>query len=203
MDSSNKTLGDGESTKCYSPVILPDNSAISPQKNLTGLPRVAKDIASDVYSNIQNWNENHIKGANITKSIAQLKTNNSKAVHPDGLESLTNALYEVVQKLTGIAKALEFLASQMNALVKVHKKPTPLFLSLSNNQLAALVENIAEAYQSELKIKEHVLENIAHTKDDSELMFYAVSWTHQKNITNDINLKLETLLTETGHRKIT
>lgn len=80
-----------------------------------------------------------------------MKTNNSK-VHPDGLESLASTLSEVVQKLSGAAKALEFLASQMNALVKVHKKPTPLFLSLSNNQLAALVENIAEAYQSELKV---------------------------------------------------
>lgn len=48
-----------------------------------------------------------------------------------------------------------------------------------------------------------MLENIAHSKNKNEVMFYAISWTHQQNITNEIDLKLETLLTETGHRKVT
>lgn len=44
-----------------------------------------------------------------------------------------------------------------------------------------------------------VLENIAHSRNKDELMFFAASWTLQPYITRNINLKLEALLVETGH----
>lgn len=45
-----------------------------------------------------------------------------------------------------------------------------------------------------------VLENIAHSRNKDELMFLAASWCLQPYITKDVNLKLETLLVESGHR---
>lgn len=44
-----------------------------------------------------------------------------------------------------------------------------------------------------------VLENIAHSRNKNDLMFFAASWSHQPHITKDVNLKLEGLLVETGH----
>lgn len=46
-----------------------------------------------------------------------------------------------------------------------------------------------------------VLENIAHSRNKDELMFFAASWTLQPYITKTVNLKLEALLLETGHRQ--
>ncbi|KAK4885949.1 hypothetical protein RN001_002220 [Aquatica leii] len=199
--SPNKTLGDAEAR--FSSVILPESPAsVSRQKNLTGLPRVARDIVADLYNNIQRWNENHIIGANLAKAIAQMKSNNIDDCSDD-LDKLATDLYNVVQKLSGIAGAFEFLSNQMKSLVKLHKKQSPLFISLQNDQLVELVEAIAEAYKAEFKVKKFVLENIAHSRNKNEIMFYAVCWTHQQNINSEINLKLEMLLTETGHRKIT
>lgn len=126
-------------------------AAISGQKNLTGLPRVARDIAADVYNNIQKWNDCHITGSKITRDIVQLKSN-SETTYPEGLENFTTDLHEIVQKLSGISGALEFLASQMMSLVKLHKKITPLFISLNNEQLASIVQTIAEAYKAEFKV---------------------------------------------------
>lgn len=44
-----------------------------------------------------------------------------------------------------------------------------------------------------------VLENIAHSRNQDNLMFFAASWSLQPHITKDVNLKLEALLVETGH----
>lgn len=45
-----------------------------------------------------------------------------------------------------------------------------------------------------------VLENIAHARNEDEVMFFAACWTLQPYITRIVNLKLEALLIETGHR---
>lgn len=51
--------------------------------------------------------------------------------------------------------------------------------------------------------KEYVLENIAFSSNKNEVMFHAGCWTYQDCILKHCtNMKLETLLTETGHRKI-
>jgi hypothetical protein len=52
-------------------------------------------------------------------------------------------------------------------------------------------------------VKEFVLENIAHSKNQDEAMFLAALWTYQYKISDRIGLKLETLLVETGHRRVT
>lgn len=45
-----------------------------------------------------------------------------------------------------------------------------------------------------------VLENIAHSRNKDELMFFAASWTLQPYITRNITLNLQALLVETGHQ---
>ncbi|CAH0551557.1 unnamed protein product [Brassicogethes aeneus] len=184
----------------FSPVILPVSPAAgSPQKNLTGSPRVARDIVADLYNNIQRWNDLHIKGSNIVKQIAVFKSDNPNKFTPE-LEDYTNALYEVVVSLVVYRNCFENLTSQIKALSKLNKEKEILFISLNGIELSNLVESISLAYRDEFKVKEHILENIAHTKGKNEVMFYAASWTHQCNITSDVNFKLETLLVETGHR---
>lgn len=56
---------------------------------------------------------------------------------------------------------------------------------------------------SYLQNKEFISENICHIQGKDKLMFYAANWTHQPYITSEINLSLESLLIETGHRNKT
>ncbi|XP_019879750.1 uncharacterized protein LOC109607713 isoform X2 [Aethina tumida] len=132
----------------FSPVKLPQSPAAGAlQKNLTGSPRVARDIVADLYNNIQKWNDFHIKGSTIVKKIVAVKSE-SQENYTIELEEYTKALFEVMTSL----------------------------------------------------IKTTVLENIGHAKDKHEAMFYAASWTHQDYITKRIDMKLECLVVETGHR---
>lgn len=123
----------------------------SPNKNITGLPRVAKDIAADVHNNIQKWNEKHVIGAQIIKKISILKSNSIQLL-PTGLDILIQELCDIVQNLTIYSNALVFLSSQMKALVKLHKQKTPLFISMDIDKLHELVEEISNAYKTELKV---------------------------------------------------
>lgn len=197
-------------------------AAASPQRNLTGLPRVARDIAADVYNNIQKWNDYHIKGANVIKEIGLLLSDNPKNFSP-ALETHTNKLHDIVQNLRVFSNALEFLANQMTALVKLLKRQCTTFHFINSRCLGRYCPSYSRGLQNRiqsklmyyfhnciqvltiyLQRKEYVLENIAFSKDKSEIMFHASCWTYQENILKyQVNLKLETLLVETGHRKIT
>jgi hypothetical protein len=189
--------------KGFSPIILPQSPAAgSPQKNLTGLPRVVRDLVADVYNNIQWWNDLHIKGATVVKEIASLKSNNPKDFS-SSLEQLTNELYTLVQSLKQFKDGLLVYTTQIMASVKLQKDPEPLFISLDMSAVARLVEEIAKAYEAEFSVKEFVLENIAHSKNKDEAMFLAALWTYQYKISDRIGLKLEALLVETGHRRVT
>ncbi|RZC38101.1 uncharacterized protein BDFB_006101, partial [Asbolus verrucosus] len=161
-------------------------AAASPQKNLTGLPRVVRDLVADVYNNIQKWNDLHIKGANIVKQVASLKSNNPKDFSLD-LEEFMNELYTTVQALRHYKDALLSFTSQMKALPKLQKESEQLFISLSARSMSNLVEEISKAYEAEFGVKELVLENIAHSKNKDEAMFLAALWTYQHKIPDKNN----------------
>ncbi|XP_025835218.1 uncharacterized protein LOC112905961 [Agrilus planipennis] len=57
-------------------VSIVKGSPASSERNLTGSPRVAKDIIADVYNAIQHWNDHHIKGQLVLESIAHSRNIN-------------------------------------------------------------------------------------------------------------------------------
>ncbi len=60
--------------------------------------------------------------------------------------------------------------------------------------------DLHEMYAKELKLKQAVLENVAHASDRDVLMFYTASWTHEPYIERTSAKLLETMLVESGHR---
>ncbi|GJQ66055.1 tun [Trypoxylus dichotomus] len=90
MANKTPTKDAGNIEITYSPITLQQSPGYT-SKNLTGLPRVAKDIAADVYNSVQKWNDSHIQGASIVKQIVNLKCNNKKK-YPNGLEELIDEL---------------------------------------------------------------------------------------------------------------
>lgn len=41
------------------------------QRNLTGYPRIIRDLSADIFNDIQQWNGLHIRGAKMIKEIAR------------------------------------------------------------------------------------------------------------------------------------
>ena len=55
--------------------IVPESIGVSPGKNLTGNPRVARDLIVDIHNNIQKWNNFYLEGLKIVKEIIKIKEN--------------------------------------------------------------------------------------------------------------------------------
>lgn len=123
--------------------------------NLTGLPRVAKDIAADIYNTIQKWNDSHIQGAAIVKKIINLKYDRGRKYTED-LEKFIEELEEIVHRLSLQANSLTFLSKQISSLSRLHHQHR-LFITLSATELSNSVDAVAKAYQLELKVYPIVL----------------------------------------------
>lgn len=125
------------------------------QRNITGIPRNVRDIAADIYNNIQKWNALHIKGATLVKEIALLKCD-SRNVYPSGLEIMSTSLMEVIEAQRIILENLKTSSNQLENLQKLHKSCTPLFISWSLERTAVIGEKIFEAYNKEFEVFFHI-----------------------------------------------
>lgn len=63
---------------------------------MTGNPRILKDLAADVYNFIQKWNNVHLHGMSLLKSITELKVDSS---YPRGLQELCDELEKDVDQM--------------------------------------------------------------------------------------------------------
>lgn len=64
------------------------------------------------------------------------------------------------------------------------------------------MENLYTSYKEEAKTKRIILENIAHVNGDAEKMVYLTSWIYQPQTSDNLKFQIETMLIETGLRKI-
>jgi hypothetical protein len=60
--------------------------------------------------------------------------------------------------------------------------------------------DITSAYEEELSLKTFIKENIAHAPDEDNRLFYVSAWVNQPYISNSVEIAVEALLKETGHR---
>ncbi|KAJ6661933.1 hypothetical protein lerEdw1_013104 [Lerista edwardsae] len=61
---------------------------------------------------------------------------------------------------------------------------------------------LLQMYSMELKLKQTIVQEIAHTTDRDLLMVYLSSWLYQPYIENSSTILLESMLLETGHRQV-
>lgn len=72
------------------------------------------------------------------------------------------------------------------------------FLSVSEDTSQLLLS----AFTEELKLKQVIVQELAHTASFDLSMVYLSCWLHQPNIPPQSRLTLEALLLETGHRTL-
>lgn len=121
----------------------------SPQKNLTGYPRVIRDIVIDVHNNIQAWNKLHLEGCRIVQDIVQKKANNPRS-YTRGLETSVNELKDVVTKLDSINQKFTEYAAQVSAVGKL--RLNELVFSMDSINIAAMLDSVKDAYQQEYEV---------------------------------------------------
>ncbi|XP_015118721.1 cyclin-dependent kinase 2-interacting protein [Diachasma alloeum] len=179
----------------FSPVVTSPKT--SPHQNLTGAKRIVKDLAATIHSSIQQWNNTHIHGVEVLNAITAMKGDES---FPEGLQELCDTLEKDVDELDQIVSNLKLSLHQMTAGVSLHRGPDKLFKTWPNERFVEIAQLIYDAYKDEADLKRKILENVAHDSRDSWKMLHLAAWVHQPMIPHDLNVSLESLLTETGHR---
>ncbi|XP_053594766.1 cyclin-dependent kinase 2-interacting protein [Microplitis demolitor] len=169
----------------------------SPQKNLTGNPRIIKDLAADIHRDIQTWNGIHLHGLSIIKSITAIKTDDSFS---EEILELCDQLEKDIELLDGVVVRLNRALSQIKTVSLIHNSNDKLFKTWSTKKFEKAVEQIYEAYREEAGFKRSILENVAHGYTDSWKMLHLAAWVHQPMLPHNLNTTLESLLIETGHR---
>lgn len=123
-------------------------SPCSSGKNITGLPRQVRDLAADIHNYIQQWNENHVRGAKLIKQLAWEKAA-AQTTYPKSIDSLTVAIYEITQNLKAVVTAIENVKNKMGSLCALCKYNKPMFISLSVEDTVNTFNEIINAYCEE------------------------------------------------------
>ncbi|KAK0163185.1 hypothetical protein PV327_006893 [Microctonus hyperodae] len=170
----------------------------STQVNLTGNPRILKDLAADTYNFIQKWNKVHLHGMSLLRSITELKVDSS---YPRGLQELCDDLEKDVDQMDRIVTSLKSVVSRTNAVVSLQEgKKGKIFTTWPTEYFSEAIEEIYEAYKNEAMMKRKILENVAHFHQESMKMLHLTIWAHQSMIPHKLGMTLQSLLAETGHR---
>ncbi|XP_063146424.1 cyclin-dependent kinase 2-interacting protein isoform X2 [Candoia aspera] len=107
-------------------------------------------------------------------------------------------IHEKMEKLCSTTKGVCDLETYHNA--REHKGP--LFHTWPVSYFYDVSVKLLDMYSQELKLKQTIVEEIAHTADQDLLMVYLSSWLYQPYIDNSNIVLLESMLLETGHRQL-
>ncbi|XP_062824565.1 cyclin-dependent kinase 2-interacting protein isoform X2 [Anolis carolinensis] len=187
--------------------------------------RKIKDNAADWHNLIMKWETLNNNGFTTATKIVNIKIateskeNKLEIEHDDissepgklssdynvELEACCTELLEIFKNMVKIHHKMERLCSTTKGICNLetyhhgdhakpffHTWPTPYFYEVSVKLL--------DMYSNELKLKETIVQEIAHTADQNLMMVYLSSWLYQPYIENTSTVLLESMLLETGHR---
>uniref|UniRef100_A0A8D0BBK5 Cyclin dependent kinase 2 interacting protein n=1 Tax=Salvator merianae TaxID=96440 RepID=A0A8D0BBK5_SALMN len=123
------------------------------------------------------------------------------------LELCCTELLTTFENMAKIHQKMERLCSTTKGICELEKfnhqdRKTPFFHTWSTPYFYEVCMKLLDMYSNELKLKQTIVQEIAHTADQDLLMVYLSSWLYQPYIDNTSTLLLESMLLETGHRKL-
>ncbi|XP_068457007.1 cyclin-dependent kinase 2-interacting protein [Clinocottus analis] len=116
-------------------------------------------------------------------------------------------LQDVVDKMVVVVKKMERLTASQQGLQDLeHFQFGPggrtLFHSWTARHFKESSRMLLDSFSQELKLKQTLLQELAHSVSSDLCMVYLSCWLHQPFITPQTRLALEALLLETGHHPL-
>ncbi|XP_011167577.1 cyclin-dependent kinase 2-interacting protein isoform X2 [Solenopsis invicta] len=166
-------------------------------RNLTGTVRLVRDLAADIYANIQQWNNLHIEGLTYLKDITRESHNQN---YYENLQTFCDKLENICDNLDGIVRNFDQIKHQLIAISILQKTTDKLFVTWPTIKFGEVAETIYKAYYMEAKSKRKLLENVAHNYTEPWKMLHLAAWVCEPLLTEDLTILLDSLLIETGYR---
>lgn len=164
----------------------PDDFMITP---------IIRDVVIDFHSNIQKWNVNHDAGVDLVLKITQTKKSDC---YSEKLQNLCLQLEVICDKADEIVEKMYKLSDRVSRLQLItENRDCNIFFTWPIKKFGDCLQNIFTAYQKEAKVKRIVLENVAHSSNNSLKMLYLTAWVYQTQITDQTSIELESILLET------
>lgn len=198
---------------------------------VTGSARKVKDNAADWHNLIIKWDKLNDEGSSIANKIVNLGLSKGSqesahqtimenqqipmspytetARHGQELEEECSKLLAVVDRMSRVVSKMEKLVISERGIVELELfqygaggRQTPLFLTWPTAQFVEVSSKLYEAYSQELRLKQAILQELAHTSSPDLSMVHLSCWLHQPYLDDSTRLLLEGLLLETGHRPL-
>uniref|UniRef100_A0A6J0TP56 Cyclin-dependent kinase 2-interacting protein isoform X1 n=1 Tax=Pogona vitticeps TaxID=103695 RepID=A0A6J0TP56_9SAUR len=123
------------------------------------------------------------------------------------LEVCCTELLETFKNMEKIYLKMEKLCSTTKGICDLETyhhgdNRTPLFNTWPTPYFYDVSVKLLDMYLNEIKLKQTIVQEIAHTTDQDLLMVYLSSWLYQPYIENTSKVLLESMLLETGHRPV-
>lgn len=199
---------------------------------VTGSARKIRDNAADWHNLMMRWDKLNNDGFQFATNIVNMRTSqkDDPVVEDSPSASASQSFLSAVQQQTGGAAELQDECSKLQALVEQmvcivtkmeHLAATqrgvqdleefqfgpegrtlPLCHSWRTKEFEESSRLLLSAFRQELKLKQMIVEELAHTTVSDLQMVYLSCWLHQPFIPAQTRLALEALLLETGHRPL-
>uniref|UniRef100_H2SH68 Cyclin dependent kinase 2 interacting protein n=2 Tax=Takifugu rubripes TaxID=31033 RepID=H2SH68_TAKRU len=196
---------------------------------LTGSARKIKDNAADWHNLLLRWEKLNDEGFKVAGRIVELRLMRSQRDElllldstsaPAGSSSLQTGgppelqdecckLKDIVDKMASMVMKMQHLMASQQGVQDLEEfqfraggRRLPLFHSWDTKAFGDSSRALLESFTEELKLKQMIQEELAHTWSSDLCMVYMSCWLHQPFIPPDARLTLEALLLETGHRPL-
>ncbi|XP_039993247.1 cyclin-dependent kinase 2-interacting protein [Xiphias gladius] len=118
-------------------------------------------------------------------------------------------LQDIIDKMVIVVMKMEHLMTSQRGIQDLEEfqfgpngRKFPLFHTWNTKQFESSSGVLWEAFSQELKLKQTILQELAHTANSDLCMVYLSCWLHQPFNPPQTRLTLEALLLETGHRPL-
>ncbi|XP_075977796.1 uncharacterized protein LOC142977633 [Anticarsia gemmatalis] len=149
----------------------------TPNKDQHGIAKLVYSHVSRLYGLTNDWVKMREKGVRLCKAITSLKLHECMDDYfPSQLRSLMEGLLEILESFKNIIDAIRILESQLVALSKLQPPDEPVISTWSAEQISKSVTDIFESLQKEYKLKEVIIENVAHCRDEKLIEVYISAW---------------------------
>ncbi|XP_070835248.1 cyclin-dependent kinase 2-interacting protein [Chaetodon trifascialis] len=199
---------------------------------VTGSARKIKDNAADWHNLMMRWEKLNEEGFNAAGSIVDTRLTRFQGDQPALVDDFSSPssyssalsqqtggaaelqdqcckLQDVIDKMVVVVTKMERLMTSQRGVQDLEEfqfgpegRKFPLFHSWSTKHFEDSARVFLESFSQELKLKQLILQELAHTADADLCMVYLSCWLHQPFVPAQTRLTLEAMLLETGHRPL-
>uniref|UniRef100_G3NKA0 Cyclin-dependent kinase 2 interacting protein n=1 Tax=Gasterosteus aculeatus TaxID=69293 RepID=G3NKA0_GASAC len=195
---------------------------------ITGTTRRLKDNAADWHNLMARWEKLNEDGFTVAGNIVAIALTRPTSDQLLGVDESSSPpppspvsggaaelqdecckLQDVIDKMVVVVKKMERLTALQQGVQDLEEfqfglegRKIPLFHSWNAKHFKESSCVLLESFSQELKLKQTILQELAHTATSDLSMIYMSCWLHQPFITPQTRLTLEAVLLETGHHPL-